>query len=43
MLFHINAHLQLYVNGQPKLIPYGIGIVPPYELDASQDGQFVPR
>jgi hypothetical protein len=41
VLFHIHAHLQLYVNGRPKLIPYGIGIVPPYQLEASQDGPFV--
>ena len=41
VLFHIHAHLQIYVNGEQKLIPYGIGIVPPYQLVASQDGPFV--
>jgi hypothetical protein len=41
VLFHIHAHLAIYVNGNPKLIPYGIGIVPPYQLATSQDGPFV--
>ncbi len=40
LLFHIHSHLQIYVNGAHKLIPYGIGIVAPYDLTASQDGPF---
>ncbi len=32
---HIHAHLAVYVNGKSKVIPYGIGIVPPYTLDTS--------
>ncbi|MFC4949256.1 hypothetical protein [Pseudonocardia sp. GCM10023141] len=41
VLFHIHAHLAIYINGNPKLIPYGIGIVLPYQLATSRDGQFV--
>jgi hypothetical protein len=29
LLFHIHAHLAIYVNGQPALLPGGIGIGPP--------------
>jgi hypothetical protein len=32
LLFHIHAHLAIYVHGQQKFVPYGIGIVPPYKL-----------
>jgi hypothetical protein len=41
VLFHIHAHLAIYVNGKQKLIPYGVGIVPPYQLQQTQDGPFV--
>jgi hypothetical protein len=41
VLFHIHAHLAIYVNGQQKLIPYGVGIVPPYQLQQTADGPFV--
>ncbi len=41
VLFHIHSHLRIYVNGAPKLIPYGIGIVAPYHLTGSPDGPFV--
>jgi hypothetical protein len=39
--YHIHAHLQIYVNGVQKNIPYGIGIVPPYSLQTSSDTPFV--
>lgn len=29
LLFHIHAHLQIYVSGKQKLVPAGIGIGPP--------------
>ncbi len=32
LLFHIHAHLAVFVNGQQRYIPYGIGIGPPLEL-----------
>jgi hypothetical protein len=39
--FHIHTHLQIYVNGAQKLIPFGVGIVAPYQLTHSQNGPFV--
>jgi hypothetical protein len=32
LVFHIHAHLAIYINGVQKLVPYGVGIVPPYQL-----------
>ncbi len=41
VLFHLHSHLQIYVNGVPKLVPYGIGMVAPYQLTRSQHGPLV--
>ena len=41
VLFHVHAHLAIYVNGTPKLLPYGVGIVGPYQLQQTADGPFV--
>jgi hypothetical protein len=41
VLFHVHAHLAVYVNGQQELLPYGIGIVPPYRLQNTASGPFV--
>jgi hypothetical protein len=41
LAYHIHAHLQIFVNGTQKNIPYGIGIVPPYSLDSSSGSPFV--
>jgi hypothetical protein len=41
VLFHVHAHLAMYVNGKPKLLPYGLGIVPPYQLQQTAAGPFV--
>ncbi len=30
LAYHIHAHLQVYVNGQPRALPGGIGLVRPY-------------
>jgi hypothetical protein len=38
LVFHIHAHLAIYVNGVQKLLPYGIGIVPPYQLQTIPAG-----
>ena len=38
VIFHVHAHLAMYVNGQQKLLPYGVGIVPPYQLTQQTDG-----
>jgi hypothetical protein len=32
-VFHVHAHLAVYVDGQPEPVPAGIGIVPPLEVD----------
>jgi hypothetical protein len=39
--YHIHAHLTIYVNGVQKLLPYGVGIIPPYSLDTSSGSPFV--
>jgi hypothetical protein len=41
VLFHIHAHLAVYIGSQPRTIPYGIGIVPPWTVGSSQEGPFV--
>ncbi|MBS2534424.1 hypothetical protein KGQ20_16760 [Catenulispora sp. NF23] len=38
LAFHIHAHLQIYVNGQQKQLPYGIGIERPYQMTTDADG-----
>lgn len=38
LAFHIHAHLRIFVNGQEKAVPYGIGIVPPYQMTADAAG-----
>jgi hypothetical protein len=40
VLFHIHAHLAIYVNGQPHTVPPGIGI-PDAQTQPTQDGPFV--
>ena len=37
--FHVHAHLAIYVNGEQKLVPYGIGIVAPYQLQTIPPGE----
>jgi hypothetical protein len=41
VVFHIHAHLQIYVNGQQRTVPGGIGIVPPYRIQQSAAGPFI--
>src|SRR4029453_19134889 len=41
VVFHIDAHLQIYVNGQQRTVPGGIGIVPPYRIQQSAAGPFI--
>ena len=42
LAYHIHAHLAVYVNGQPGLIPYGIGIKKPVAEQTSV-GPFVAQ
>jgi hypothetical protein len=41
LLFHIHAHLAIYVNGSARTIPEGIGIMPPRTEQSSSEGPFV--
>jgi hypothetical protein len=41
VLFHIHAHLTIFVDGKQRLIPYGIGIAPPLRGDNTTAGAFV--
>ena len=40
-LFHIHAHLAVYVDGRPRPIPEGIGIAPRRVVDQTTGGPFV--
>jgi hypothetical protein len=39
--YHIHAHLAVFVDGRPGLVPEGIGIAPPRTVEQSADGPFV--
>jgi hypothetical protein len=39
--FHIHAHLTVFVNGKPRLVPAGIGIWPALQKQSGAYGQFV--
>jgi hypothetical protein len=41
VLFHIHAHLAVFVNGRTGTIPEGIGIAPPRTSEQTTDGPFV--
>jgi hypothetical protein len=41
LAFHIHAHLQIYVDGQQRAVPAGVGIVPPLQVQTTPDGPFV--
>jgi hypothetical protein len=38
VLFHIHAHLTIYARGVARQVPAGIGIAPPYEVEATPRG-----
>jgi hypothetical protein len=38
LAYHIHSHLAIYVNGQQKAVPGGIGIVQPWQTQQEQDG-----
>ena len=40
LLFHIHAHLAIFVNGQERQVPLGIGIPNP-QVEQTQSGPFV--
>ncbi|HXN03447.1 MAG TPA: hypothetical protein VN895_01310 [Candidatus Acidoferrum sp.] len=41
VVYHIHAHLAVYTNGRPRIIPEGIGIVPPTQVVQTSAGPFV--
>lgn len=41
VVYHIHAHLAIYVNGQARSIPEGIGIPGPRQEEPSDEGPFV--
>jgi hypothetical protein len=41
VVYHIHAHLAVYTNGEARIIPEGIGIVPPTEVVQTSAGPFV--
>lgn len=40
LVLHVHTHLAVFVNGSPRQIPYGIGIVPPRQLQHTLNGIF---
>lgn len=41
LVYHVHTHLTIFVNGSPRQIPYGIGIVPPRQVEHTSSGPFV--
>jgi hypothetical protein len=41
VVYHVHAHLTIFVNGQPRQIPYAIGIAPPIQVTQTVSGGFV--
>ena len=41
VLFHIHAHLTIFVDGKVRSVPYGIGIAPPLSGQNMPSGAFV--
>jgi hypothetical protein len=40
-IFHIHMHLAIFVDGQEQLVPFGIGIGQPWQVEDSAEGPFV--
>ena len=41
LVYHVHTHLTVFLNASPRQIPYGIGIVPPRQVQQSANGPFV--
>ena len=41
VLFHIHAHLAIFVHGVPRQVPAGIGIAPPEGVERTGSGAFI--
>ncbi len=40
LTYHDHAHLAIFINGQPRSIPLGVGMVPPALVQQSAQGDF---
>lgn len=40
LVYHHHVHLSIFINGQPKSVPLGIGMVPPALVENSAKGPF---
>jgi len=40
-IFHIHVHLAIFVDGQEQLVPLGVGIGQPWQVEDSAEGPFV--
>jgi hypothetical protein len=40
LVFHIHAHLTIFVNGAARVVPFGVGIAPPLEVERTQAGPY---
>lgn len=40
VVYHIHAHLSVFVDGQPRQVPLAIGIAPPVQLTTTPVGSF---
>ena len=41
VLFHIHAHLTIFVRGAAQQVPVGIGIAPPYGIQSTSSGALI--
>jgi hypothetical protein len=41
LVYHIHAHLAIYVNGSARSVPYGVGVTPPRKVVATNEGPLV--
>jgi hypothetical protein len=40
-IFHLHAHVAIFVNGAEQVIPFGVGIGQPWQVSDSAEGPFV--
>ena len=40
LTYHHHAHVAIFVNGQPRPVPLGVGMVPPALVEQSPQGEF---
>ncbi len=40
LVFHIHAHLTIFVSGAARVVPFGVGIAPPLEVEQTQAGLY---